>query len=611
MTARFMARSAHLWLAVFIAGPVETRAQSASTASSTVESAFVDASAQEAATRKALSVPSPPATVLKAVRTVVSAYEDVAENYPSSAYADDALWRGGKLSGDAFVVFGDPRERTVALRLFEALRLRYPSSRFLQDASSQKAAVQGTPARGTVSFEASKPVPKPMPTPSRVATIKDVKRSTIGDIVRVVIELDMEVAFRDQRIANPDRVFLDLPATRTVSTLKDQTLRFDVDAAPVRQVRFGRHPNQTTRVVLEAANVSSYSVYPLYSPYRLVIDCLRTMPDNAPVKVATPRSLPIPGSVPEPLARDPLAALPVGQLGSAVGLVPALRPGATAAIASALVESSTPAPLPLTAAAPDLPAQPQAPPSRNTAGGLSIARQLGLGVSRIVIDPGHGGHDSGAKGGGTTEADLVLDVALRLEKLLLKAPGTEVVLTRRHDEFVPLQERTAIANRESADLFLSIHANANPSPQAHGVETYFLNFATNLSAAAVAARENAASGQKMGALPDVVKSIALNSKLNESRDLATLVQRELVAKLQPANKTLRDLGVKQAPFVVLIGAAMPSVLAEVSFLTNPQDARLLKSPAYRQRIADALFDAVRRYQASLEAPSAIARQTRQ
>jgi N-acetylmuramoyl-L-alanine amidase len=191
-----------------------------------------------------------------------------------------------------------------------------------------------------------------------------------------------------------------------------------------------------------------------------------------------------------------------------------------------------------------------------------------------------------------------------------------VVLTRRTDDFVSLPARTAIANRESADLFLSIHANANDDASARGIETYFLNFANNLSAASVAARENAASGQAMAALPDFVKAIALNNKLDESRDFATYVQRSMLEKLRPANKTAKDLGVKQAPFVVLIGAAMPSVLAEISFVTNSQEARLLKSPAYRQRIAEALFTAIRKYQTSLHtlmasdrAASAIAGQT--
>jgi N-acetylmuramoyl-L-alanine amidase len=248
------------------------------------------------------------------------------------------------------------------------------------------------------------------------------------------------------------------------------------------------------------------------------------------------------------------------------------------------------------------------PPARNVAGGLSIARQLGLGVSRIVIDAGHGGHDPGAQGRGVTEAELVLDVALRLEKLLQRVPGLEVILTRRTDEFIALPERTAIANREAADLFLSIHANANTHAQAHGIETYFLNFANNQSAAAVAARENATSAQAMGALPDFVKAIALTNKLDESRDSASQVQRAMVTRLRASNKALRDLGVKQAPFVVLIGAVMPSVLAEISFVTNPQEARLLKGTVYRQRISEALFNAIRKYQTSLKNVTTVAPQ---
>jgi N-acetylmuramoyl-L-alanine amidase len=240
------------------------------------------------------------------------------------------------------------------------------------------------------------------------------------------------------------------------------------------------------------------------------------------------------------------------------------------------------------------------PPTANLAGGFSIARQLGLGVSRIVIDPGHGGHDPGAMGKGMTEASLVLDVALRLEKLLAKVQGLDVILTRRTDDFVSLQERTAIANREGADLFLSIHANASGNANAHGIETYFLDFATTSAAAAVAARENAASGQPMAALPDFVKAIALHNKLDESKDFATYVQRAMIETLKAPNKGVKDLGVKQAPFVVLIGAAMPSVLAEISFLTNLQDVKLLRGAAYRERIAEALFDAIRKYQESLK-----------
>jgi len=279
--------------------------------------------------------------------------------------------------------------------------------------------------------------------------------------------------------------------------------------------------------------------------------------------------------------------------------LPYTDPSAAAVLARARTLATGSSRTPVTASPPPLAATARSAPSAPApvAGGFSMSRQLGLGVSRIVIDPGCGGHDPGASAKGATEADLVLDVALRLEKLLEKERGVEVILTRHTDEFVPLQERTAIANREGADLFLSIHANASANDQARGVETYFLNFANNLSAAAVAARENAASGQSMGALPDFVKAIALNNKLDESREFATLVQQAMVDRLR--DEGVKDLGVKQAPFLVLIGASMPSVLAEISFLTNADDVKLLKSGTYRQGVADALFAAIRTYQTSL------------
>jgi N-acetylmuramoyl-L-alanine amidase len=243
---------------------------------------------------------------------------------------------------------------------------------------------------------------------------------------------------------------------------------------------------------------------------------------------------------------------------------------------------------------------PPALPAANSDGRFSLARQLGLGISRVVIDAGHGGHDPGARGNGLAEAELVLDVALRLKKLLEKQTAVEVAMTRDSDVFIPLEERTAFANRQNADLFLSIHANASPNSRARGVETYYLNFATNREAEAVAARENSASARTMHHLPDIVRAIALNNKIDESRDFASMVQRSMVRRLSPRNRQLRDLGVKQAPFVVLIGAGMPSVLAEISFITNKQEGQLLKTGAYRQQIAEALLEAVLRYQQSLK-----------
>jgi N-acetylmuramoyl-L-alanine amidase len=225
-----------------------------------------------------------------------------------------------------------------------------------------------------------------------------------------------------------------------------------------------------------------------------------------------------------------------------------------------------------------------------------------------VIDPGHGGRDPGARVKGLNEADLVLDIALRLEKLLKKQRGVEVVLTRRANVYVPLERRTALANKENADLFLSIHVNASKNPTARGLETYYLNFAPNPDAARMAARENVGSARTMHALPDIVKAIALNNKIDESREFATLIQSSLVDRLRLTNHQTRDLGVKQAPFMVLIGATMPSVLTEVSFITNRDEGRLLRTAKYRQHIADALFQGIRRYQGGLKSELQLASQ---
>jgi N-acetylmuramoyl-L-alanine amidase len=231
----------------------------------------------------------------------------------------------------------------------------------------------------------------------------------------------------------------------------------------------------------------------------------------------------------------------------------------------------------------------------NRAGSYSLARQLGLGARRIVIDAGHGGHDPGTIGaGGLQEKDLVLDVSLRLEKLVRTELGAEVLMTRSSDAYVPLEERTAIANSRAADLFLSVHANASRDRRARGIETYFLNFAQDPHAEAVAARENAISAATLKDLQQLVKAITLNSKIDESRDFAASVQEAMVQNIREQHP-VEDRGVHTAPFYVLIGANMPSVLAEIAFVSNPEDEKRLKTPEYRDVIARALFRGVRAY----------------
>jgi N-acetylmuramoyl-L-alanine amidase len=236
----------------------------------------------------------------------------------------------------------------------------------------------------------------------------------------------------------------------------------------------------------------------------------------------------------------------------------------------------------------------------NAAGERSLIRALGLKIGKIVVDAGHGGHDTGTIGpNGLQEKDLVLDVALKLGKLLEDKLGAEVVYTRDDDTFIPLETRTAIANKEQADLFISIHANSSDDPTARGVETYYLNFTSRADALEVAARENAVSEKSIHELQDLVKKIALKEKIGESREFASDVQRSLYAGLSAKSPNLRNRGVKKAPFVVLIGANMPSILAEISFVSNPDDAKKLKTNDYRQRIADSLYKGVFKYVNSL------------
>jgi N-acetylmuramoyl-L-alanine amidase len=591
---------------------------------------------------QALRTDEQQATLLQ-VRSVVAAYDAIVRRFPASGYSDNALWQGGNLALLAFQRFGEMTDRRTAERLLRRLKEQYPSSslgRRVDDvldavpSPSPAAVVPVAPAPARV---ADSPEQKAVGTSAAAESmqvpgavlIRDIKRTALPDGMRVTIEMDAEATFRAEQLDNPRRVFFDLKGTRPVPSLLDATLRFSDDI--VREIRLGRHPKVTTRIVFDMEGVEGYSVFTLYSPYRLVIDFrpqtntdghgdfrpqtntdghgdfkpqTNTHGNFRPQGVlATPPMNTRARSINDLPARLPALAIPAPAASvPSLPTLPLPPPGAGKIAAEPLPEP----PAKSTASRPGITPAPSAPalPAANLDGKFSLARQLGLGVSRIVIDAGHGGHDPGAQSNGVNESELTLDVAMRLSRLLQKQPGMDVVMTRDTDVFVPLEERTAMANREGADLFLSIHANASRDSRARGVETYFLNFASNPDAEAVAARENSASGRAMHSLPDIVRAIALNNKIDESRDFADMVQRSMVRRLSSRNKQLRDLGVKQAPFVVLIGAAMPSVLAEISFVTHRQEGQLLKSTAYRQQIAEALFDAVLRYQQSLKKPRA-------
>jgi N-acetylmuramoyl-L-alanine amidase len=520
------------------------------------------------------------------MRALVETYERMARQFPTSGYMDNALWQGALLAADAFWTFGEAEDKNTALDLFSALTSRFPKSSLVREVPAhvkRLKAAKPTPVRVAAT------TPAPAAAGRATNALKGVKREVLPDALRITLELGEEVTFRSDRIEGPPRVFIDFDNTRPIETIKDATIPFPDDV--VKQVRIGRQTESRTRVVMDLNGAARHSIYTLYNPYRVVIDFTRgpVAPSAVVAKAAT---------VPAPVVRQPAVSEAAAPAVVAAG--PAARPA----------ERLPPAEPTDLAEAPVVETDLSAPdgPALNRSGSFSLSRQLGLRVSRVVIDPGHGGHDPGAKTKGLTEADLVLDVALRLEKLLSKKDGVEVILTRRVDTFVPLEERTAIANREGADLFLSIHANASTNTAARGVETYFLNLTANPEAERVAARENAASSRSMSQLPDIVKAIALNNKIEESRDFASMIQNSLASQLQKSDSNVRNLGVKQAPFMVLLGATMPSVLAEISFITNRQEAAMLKTDRYRQRIAEALYAGVLRYQQSLKTGPQIAEQ---
>ncbi|HUQ86173.1 MAG TPA: N-acetylmuramoyl-L-alanine amidase [Vicinamibacterales bacterium] len=531
---------------------------------------------------------TPPSDLVVQVKQVMSSFESIVRRFPTSGYADNALWQAASLADAAYQRLNRQEDRDRAVRLYRWLVQEYPSSSFVKQANAKIVSLGNTtmptiaPAPVALTNAPLAAAAAPIPSPDR-ATLTSIQRAVLPNTVRVTIELDKEVVYREERLAGPSRLFFDLKNVQLTPALMDKVLTYGSDI--VGKIRVGRHPDNTVRVVLDFEDVAKYSVFTLYSPFRLVIDAERVAGRIA----STPTNV-IP--VTSPMAA-PAPALPVRPVEIREDM-----------IAPPVVVDAVTAPAPLPPPLPSAPVLQPTTPATNAAGGFSIARQLGLSVSRIVIDPGHGGRDPGTIAKGLSEAALTLDVALRLEKLLQKELGIEVVLTRRTDVYVPLEERTAIANRHNADLFLSIHANSSRVSDAKGVETYFLSFASSPEAEAVAARENSASEREMHQLPDIIKAIALNNKLDESRDLANMVQDSLVTNLKKSNKDVRSRGVKKAPFVVLIGAAMPSVLAEISFITNKQELQLLKTPSYKDKIAQSLYAAVLRYRRSLKGAAA-------
>jgi len=420
---------------------------------------------------------------------------------------------------------------------------------------------------------------------------------------RIAIDIGDQVKYVSARITRPNRIYFDLRGTRLASRLREKSITVKDDSLLTR-IRAAQFSSNVTRIVLDVGAGVDYSAFFLPNPWRLIIDVHK--PDasgaSAPLMEAGNRESSNPTLAKGTPSSASLSRGPSGAGAHAKNELDSITPtkvARTAALGSQ--GSALPAIPSLVNDETNVPSDAEEFPPVHQAGSTadgerSLARTLGLKIGRIVIDAGHGGYDCGSIGpGGLEEKDITLDVALRLGRLLKDRLGADVIYTRHNDTFIPLQTRTAIANQAHADLFISIHANSSSDPAVRGVESYYLNFTTAPDALKVAARENADSNESVANLSDLVKEIALQDKIEESREFAADVQRSLYGGLEAGNPGFKNRGVKKAPFVVLIGADMPSILAEISFLTNPKDARELRQPAYRQRIAESLYRGVARY----------------
>jgi N-acetylmuramoyl-L-alanine amidase len=495
---------------------------------------------------------------------VIFLYRRVIDEDPTYGAADDSLFYIAQLYDEMGHRFGKQLYLNRAEYYYRFVAREYPTTRYRTEAEKRAAELKDmvatdkqapAPPQPAAQPPAAPPPElgeKPVTGPPGLATLSSIRYWSNEDYTRVVIQFNREVRVSKEVLSNPARLYLDFQGCRLKSGQLAQS--YDVNDLFIKKIRVAKNRPGVIRVVLDYEDINTHTMFVLYDPFRIIID---TRGPNKKAGAQTPR--------------------PQGQqkMQTAEALIP--------------LESNTPEKKEVRKETPILPS-----PTRQ--GDRSLTRVLGLKVGRVVIDPGHGGKDTGSIGPtGLLEKELVLDVALRLKKLLEGRLGTDVILTRSNDEFVPLEERTAIANQHGADLFVSIHANSSRSRRVSGAETFFLSFASSDDARDVASRENAGSQRNIHELENLLRQIALTDYHAESRQLAGMVQTNLWTEMKPFRPRQKNRGVKKAPFIVLIGANMPSVLTEVGFISNASDEKFLKKDSARGTLAEALYKGIEEY----------------
>lgn len=495
----------------------------------------------------------------------ISYFKDTARLFPQHRLADDSYMALAQL-------FLDKRKNPQeAADYLTEIVTNYPNGDMHSEAEN---------LLKVLSQEHDIPLPKVMVSSSRdnkLSYVLPVKYWSSDSYTRVVIMASGPVNYKEILLEetenSPRRLYIDFmksyiePQYRAPVPIEDGLLR---------RIRTGQFSPDTVRVVLDIESIKNYKIYSLPDPFRVVIDVRGEKKNDELLPVEKP------GKGNENLAKkSPPEKSPPEKSHDIIVLRDNKKIAFSKKSAS---EPRTSASEPKT-----IETTPEVKP-------LSLAQQLGLGVKKIVLDPGHGGKDPGAMAFGQKEKDIVLDIAKRLAPTLEKELGCEVLLTRKDDTFISLEERTAIANTQNADLFVSLHINAHPSAKVRGLETYYLNLTTNADAMRVAARENATSTHQMSDLQDILSDIMKNSKINESSRLAQQVHTSILTQAEKQGfSDIKNLGVKQAPFYVLIGAQMPAILIEIAFISNEQDIQNLNNPAFVKLLTQEIAQGIRAY----------------
>lgn len=494
---------------------------------------------------------------------VIGAFEKVYLSDPSSGYCDDALLRAAELYHEMFRRFGAEQYRLNAIQKYGFAAREYPHSKHRTKALAMVERLRSEPARpgsapvlrptepeaipesslraalSDTQHEAGSVVqpPKPAPPGTGATAISGIRHHSYPDGTRLVLTMSGPAALKYNTLERPKRLYIDLFQSRLEKALLRDS-KVAINDSLLSTARLAQNRSNKARLVLDLKRGVSFDVFWLSDPIRFVLDIRAS---GAP------------------------------------------RPDRT-------LQALSPQPI-----------EAQAPKAATTTaeGRHSLIRALGLKLDRVLIDAGHGGHDTGAVGPtGLREKDVVLDISQQLGTLLEERLGTEVIYTRQSDVFVPLEERTRIANEQGVDLMLSIHCNAAPSTKVRGIETYYLSLTSDSWELSVASLENATSSRSIHQLGDLVSKIALEEKIGESREFATRVQDRLYAGVAKRSR-IRNRGVRKAPFVVLIGAKMPAALAEIGFISNKTDESLMRKSSFRKEVAEHLFDGIAAYAESL------------